>query len=659
MKVLLINPPLKAEQRYGPDMAKFGPTNEPLGLAYIGAMLEKHGHQVDIWDGMVESGQSMWPLVDNADIIGVTILTPMYEVAKRLIMHIKDRVPDKPVVVGGAHPTVTPKETIRDLPVDHLVRGEGERAMIYIVEGIEKGHRFIPKIINFDIVRNIDSLPIPARHLLPMEKYQMTRSRSRHGHAYTVSVARGCPFDCAFCCRIFGKQVRFHSVDRIVEEIKELHYIYGAKEINLEADTLTIKKDFVMSLCEAIKANGLHDRIRFTCESRVDTVDEEMLKALKEAGCWQISYGVESGSQRLLNLIKKGITLEQVRKTFKITRKVGINIRAFFILGLPTETREESEKTIRFAKKLGANWSQFTLCTPFPGTKLHDLARSYDWKNYQTHGGWSDSHISYIPKGRTEEEMKYLQKKAYRSVYLNPTSIIRKLREIDSGDTLKSYLDGFFLLARSRRPRKLVRVPPPLLERFARGHYVDSPVYHEGNWFVRELQWRKLDRILSMYNGARGCAVDFCCGNGVLLPSLSRMFDRVIGYDLHVGAARELVNHYELDNVELIQGDGLKMPMAIGAIDAVFATSCLEHFEDIDGVIKQIKQILKPDGKLCFLVPTENILYRIGRKLIGYTKPDDHYWTGRDIMMKLGVSRGTGYPVFPAIYRLGVIDATV
>jgi len=439
MKVLLINPPYGAEERYGKDLGRFGPLNEPLGLAYIAATLERAGHQVSILDApALGIGSEDIPeriRGHGFGVVGIAMLTPMYARSVEVVRTVKEAFPEMPIVVGGAHPTILPKETLTENPeIDFCVRGEGEGVMLNLVNGLEKGESTteIPGIayragseIHMNPppppVADLDDLPMPARHLLPMHAYHMTRSRTKSNHAYTVSVARGCPFDCAFCCRIFGRKVRHHSAGRILEEIEILVEHYGAKEINLEADTLTLNKPFLHALCDAMIDSGISKRVVWTCESRVDTIDADLLKKMKEAGCWQISYGVETGTQRLLDLIHKGITLERIQQTFALTKQVGITIRAFYMLGLPTETREESLRTISFAKRLDAEWSQFTLCTPFPGTEMWDLSirdgglRSRQWSDFKTHGGWTSGGLSFVPKGRSLSEMKSLQKKAYRS----------------------------------------------------------------------------------------------------------------------------------------------------------------------------------------------------------------------------------------------------
>lgn len=661
MKVLLINPPYTTEDRYGKDLGKFGPLNEPLGLAYLAANLEKGGHEVSILDapalGLTSMGICKATEEKAYDLIGVTMLTPMYSRSVEVVKAINHAFPEITIVVGGPHPTILPRETlIENKEIDFVVIGEGEVVFLNLVNTLEKSGNTndIPGIayrknntviINQppEMITRLDDLPIPARHLLPMDAYHMTKSRSQSEHAFTVSVARGCPFNCAFCCRIFGRRVRHHSVERIIKEISMLFNDYGAREINLEADTLTINKHFIHSLCDAMINSGLLEKIIWTCESRIDTVNEDTLRKMKEAGCWQISYGVETGSQRLLDLIQKDISLDQIEKTFAITKKIGISIRAFFMLGIPTETMQESLKTISFAKKLDARWSQFTLFTPFPGTELYDLAvkegglRSRNWADYKTHGGWTEGGLAYVPKGRSIEEMKKLQKQAYRAVYLRPRVFKRFLRDVDSIKKIKEYAVGFWVLLKTILPSRnkgtsVIRIDREDLKRFASGVYVDSPVYFSPNRLVRFINWKKLDFVLSfILLKERYKILDFGCGNGVMLPTLSSIFETVFGIDLHTSAASKMKHEYSLSNVFLITANGMKLPFKDSLFDAVLATSTLEHFKDLDDAVVEIERTIKPGGFLLFLSPTENMFYRFSRWLFGYKKPEDHYYSAKEI----------------------------
>ena len=690
MNILLINPPYSTEERYGRDLGKFGPLNEPLGLAYLGANLEKGGHNATILDApaleLTIEGICGQIKGENYDIVGVTMLTPMYNRSIEVVQAIKNAFPEITIVVGGPHPTILPEETLNENnEIDFVVIGEGEVILLNLVNALENGESIddIPGIVYRKsgsvcvnqpppMVTNLDELPIPARHLLPMHAYHITKSRTKASHAFTVSVARGCPFNCAFCCRIFGRKVRHHSVERIIKEIKMLVDDYNAREVNLEADTLTVNRKFLFSLCDGLISSGLSKKISWTCESRIDTVDENALRKMKEAGCWQTSYGVETGSQRLLDIIHKDITIGQIEKTFAFTKNVGISIRAFYMLGIPTETRKESLKTIAFAKKLDAKWSQFTVFTPFPGTELYDMAvregglKSKNWSDYKTHGGWTKGDLAYVPKGRSMVEMKNLQKKAYRVVYMRPRVIMRSLRDIDSIEKLNEYIIGFWVLVKTafhrKEKKRVIRIEKKELKQFSTGVYVDSPVYFSRNSLVRYINWKKLDHISTLFTSRDGNEVlDFACGNGVMLPTLSEMFDLVVGIDLHTVAASRLRKAHGLKSVFIVTADGMKIPFPNETFSFILTTSTLEHFEELDRAVRELQRILKPGGLLLFLAPTENIFYRIGRWLFGYKKPDDHYHSAADIekvIEKYFVAEiKRNFPVnflpFVAIYRTG------
>jgi radical SAM superfamily enzyme YgiQ (UPF0313 family) len=472
--VVLINPPLTLEARYGKDMKHFGAVSEPLGLAYIAAYLEFRNIPVRIIDSQAEAMSTddiVASIVSgNETIIGITMLTPAFGVVKDLCNQIKNTCPNRRIVLGGAHCTVLPERTLEEIPqADVVCIGEGEVTLSEIarirddtllsgVNGIcfRSGNALI-RTDPRPPLQDLDLIPPPARHLLPMKKYHLTASRvSGSGYCPTILVARGCPFSCTFCSRTFGRSFRTHSIDRILSEIRSLIESYQISQLNIEADTLTVNKKFINALCNGLIQSGINRRIRWTCESRVDTVDEELLKLMHEAGCWQISYGVETGSQRLLDSINKSVSLNQIENIFRITKKVGISIRGFFMLGLPGETPSESQATIDFAKKLNPLWAQFTVTVPYPGTKMFEdidqqgKIRTYNWEKYNTWSGWQGSEdIPFVPDGRTVQELRDLQKRALRQFYLRPVVILQFLHHIQSWRDLQKYFIGVMVLLKS------------------------------------------------------------------------------------------------------------------------------------------------------------------------------------------------------------------
>ena len=269
-------------------------------------------------------------------------------------------------------------------------------------------------------------------------------------------LARGCPFNCSFCSHPFGRTFRHHSINRIINELNELIDKYNINQVNFEADTLTVNKDFLVSLCQALIDKKINKKIQWTCESRIDTIDFEMLEIMKKAGCWQISYGVESGVQRLLDLINKGDKIKQIEEIFTMTKKVGITIRGFFMLGLPTETIEESWQTINFAKKLNPLWAQFTVTIPYPGTPLFEQLkkqgkiRTFDWDHYNTWAGWAEKEIPFVPENREVKEIMNLQKKALIAFYLRPKTFFKFIKQINSIKEFNKYFYGFYILMKHK-----------------------------------------------------------------------------------------------------------------------------------------------------------------------------------------------------------------
>ena len=382
---------------------------------------------------------------------------------------IRETIPNTKIVVGGPHPTIFPKQTMEEVPeIDFVGIGEGERIIVELLDAIENkrpisGVKGILYRKNNNIIMNefrepikdIDALPLPDRNLLNMKKYKPAPTYYKKLPSYIMLTSRGCPFNCTYCSKIFGRLYRYHSVDRIIKEMKILIYKYGAREIIFRDDTFTINKDHVRNLCNEIIKQELNEKIKWTCMTRVHLVDRDLLLLMKKAGCWSIHYGIESGNQRLLNLIRKGITLEQCRNAIKWTKEFGIETKTFFMIGLPTETKEESMKTLKFTKELDPDWIQVTITVPYPGTELYETAKkdgtlkSFKWEDYQTWAGWSDKDLVYTPEERNAEELKKLQKKAMRDFYFRPKFIIKQIKNLRS-DNINMYLSGSYALFKSR-----------------------------------------------------------------------------------------------------------------------------------------------------------------------------------------------------------------
>jgi len=477
MRVLLVMPSM--DNGYWRKLGKkVGPKSEPLSLAYMGAMLKRHGHEVKILD--CEALDYSFNDVENYlnqnefDAFGIAMLTIMYSQTIALSNIIKKIYPQARIIVGGPHPSAhgNAKEILeKENVIDYAVMGEAEKTFAELLDVIEEEKETYEELSKIEgiafrnknnvlitkpreTVKDLDEFPIPDRSLLDMKLYRPSVSYYRKLPAYIILTSRGCGYRCTFCSKVFDKEFRFHSPDRVIEEMKILIEDYGAKEIVFRDDTFTMRFDWTKEVCEKIIEEGLNNKIKWSCMTRVSLVTPELLKLMKEAGCWGIHFGVESGSQRLLDMIKKDVTIKQIKNAFKWCREAGIETRAFMMLGLPTETRDESLKTIQFAKELDADWAQFTITTPYPGTELYDQAMELgelhgpkDWDNYQTWSGFSDHELVWTPKGRKSDELKELQRRALFEFYFRPKVILRKITNISNIALLKKYILGAMALA--------------------------------------------------------------------------------------------------------------------------------------------------------------------------------------------------------------------
>ena len=435
----MVNPPAPQVETF----SLLGITVPPLGLAYLAAVLENDGHSVRIIDAptlnlsLSQIGRELEH--DQPDIVGVTSTTPTIYEALSVIRKAKRVCPNAVTVVGGPHASFFAAETLKECKeLDVVCRGEGERTTVELAQAIErkeglskvKGIIFrsgdnIVETTPQPWIKDLDSLPFPARHLLPMDKYTILGKRSTIGN---IISSRGCPFNCAFCASslLFGRIFRARSPKNVVDEMEQLIYGYHPETIEFSDDLFTLDKKRTEAICDEIKRRGLD--IAWACSSRVDTISRALLQKMKRAGCMLIYYGVESGSQRILNLMKKHVRIEQIVKAIRWTKEVGIETLASFIIGFPGETREDVEKTIAFAKKLDTDYAQFSFATPYPGTELYRLAKekglllTEDWSQYT-----AGKPIIAVDDS-TKDDLIKLLKKAYQRFYLSPKLLLRHLR---------------------------------------------------------------------------------------------------------------------------------------------------------------------------------------------------------------------------------------
>jgi anaerobic magnesium-protoporphyrin IX monomethyl ester cyclase len=371
MRTLLINTPYPFSEM--PQI--------PMGLAYVAAVLEKAGIEIQVQDFLIQdySKEKLAQKIHDfsPELIGITSVTMNFPIASQILKDCKEIADSVITVIGGPHASFTVEETLRDSPwIDAVVIGEGERTMLALASGKEKPEEIdglayrengaIKRTAPRKWIEVLDELPIPARHLFPISQYFPTNPKSG------MITGRGCPFSCIFCVghRMVGKKKRFRSPKLVVDEMEHILSL-GFKGINIVDDLFTLNKKHVYTICDEI--NSRHLKFNWTCFARVDTVDAELLSLISDAGCNCICYGVETADQDMMNTLKKKITSREVQEAIDLTKKAGIEAMASFILGLPGETEETLLKTIKFAKDLEATCALHALA-PFPGTELYENA---------------------------------------------------------------------------------------------------------------------------------------------------------------------------------------------------------------------------------------------------------------------------------------------
>lgn len=380
-----------------------------LGLSYIGAMLNKHGHHVRIYNAdHADKGRDLGlrEIFDAYNQYRRILNSPDHEIWQEIMARIKDYSPDivgiamvfsatfksveniarmikewnsnVKIVVGGPHATLAPDVTIRNKYFDYLVRREGEYTLLELVQGRElsridglsykdeKGSVVHNKEREF--IPNLDELPLPD---LSLQLIEIDNPNDNFG---VMATSRGCPMNCIFCSspRLWRRTVRFRSVDNVMEEIRHRYNRHGVNKFYFSDDNINLNKEYTKELCHRMIDSGLN--IEWICEAKVGRFDRELLKLMKEAGCKRLKLGVESGNDRILKLMRKGITVKQIRETASLISESGIEYTIYVLIGMPTETAGEIRDTLQLARELDAKYVSLSVATPHIGTELYEMA---------------------------------------------------------------------------------------------------------------------------------------------------------------------------------------------------------------------------------------------------------------------------------------------
>ncbi|MBI5148125.1 radical SAM protein [Candidatus Pacearchaeota archaeon] len=452
-KVLLIMPNYRRVYKYVSEEATM--VEPPLGLAYIASYLRKNKVSVAILDAAALDldYEQIKNYVDkfNPDIIGITSTTIIIEEAYRIAKAIKNE--KRMIIVGGPHPSILPKKTLEECDeIDISAIGEGEEIMLELANGkkLEKirgiTYRKGKKIISNkcrELIKILDSLPFPARDLLPLDKYYTIGTRKSPNA--TLVTSRGCPYNCNFCVNrnVLGKGFRARSVENVVAEIDELVKKYGVKEIDIIDDNFTLIPERAERICDELIKRKYDLIWKLGNGVRADKINETLIKKMKQARCYSIAFGIETGNPEILKNINKGETLEDIEKAVKLAKKYKILTTGFFIIGNLGDNEKTMQQTIDFAKKLDLDIAQFQVFIPIPGS---DYTKIIEKEGKILASSWSDygafKKPIFIHGSLTPELMERMQKKAYHDYYLRPRMIIRKLLEIRTFKQLKAYIQA-------------------------------------------------------------------------------------------------------------------------------------------------------------------------------------------------------------------------
>lgn len=472
MRILLINPSLRQATtgQYEKEAESLRGIYPPLGLAYIASALVKNKHSVKIIDCDVERGDAI-SVIENTvhyfepDVVGFYAMTWTYRQDVSLAARVKKINPKIKTVIGGPNITCLPRESLASRHFDYGVFGEGEITIVELLEYLEgKKRRRLNKILGLiykkggrvyvnpprPLINDLNSIPFPARNLLLMNRYYDVFSRRKH--FATIFATRGCPFNCVFCDRRnrMGKAWRVRSPQNIADEIKEVIASHGIREFMFFDDNLIVNKEWGLKLCQELEKLN----IIWECRNRVDLVDERLLRAMKKAGCYRIRFGFESGDNRILKILKKGITVEQSLKCAKMCKRVGMEIYGYFMIGSPSETPETIQKTIDLALKIDPSFAIFSKTILIPGSELFEfgVSRGFISRDYWARflqGKETNGAPSLSTEELPESVVDHYVKMADNKFYFRPAFIISKLLSVKSFSHLISQARiGFALLSK-------------------------------------------------------------------------------------------------------------------------------------------------------------------------------------------------------------------
>lgn len=441
-RLLLFNSPWINESV---DHFQSGNLYPRIGVASIAAYVRENGHDVEILDPNISLKADIISRLKrfSPDFVGIPCYTQEFYDAVDTGVLVREICPNTKVVVGGSHVSALGPCSLKEgKSFDIAVVGEGEQVMLDILnaEDISEVKNVSYKkdgtiLVNdtHSTVLDINKLPPPAWNLYELDKYKgvsLLAGFRRRGKSLELPVegARGCPFSCHFCYKLNQNRITFKLVSKIIDEIKEAVNVFGADRIHFVEGTFGVNKRYSLELCQNLLESGLSEKVSWATSGNIKVLDEELLLSMKSAGCRFLGFGVETGSQQLLEKIgSKATSLERIKETFQLCKDIGIDTEACFIMGHPYETEDTIKETIKFAKSLNTKHANFAVMVPFPGTKIAQMAEdgvgglkilSKDWRLYGKQVG-----LVMELEQLSNNRLRYWQEKAYRSFYLTPFRI--------------------------------------------------------------------------------------------------------------------------------------------------------------------------------------------------------------------------------------------
>jgi radical SAM superfamily enzyme YgiQ (UPF0313 family) len=444
----------------------------PLGLLYLAAALDAKGYEVDVIEpiimGLKEDDVLNRVAKQNPGVVGISTMTCNFPKSLSLAQRIREKLPQSIILMGGPHPTLYHRGLLEDhQEVDLLCVGEGEVTVVELMNALRLlgycrhaitarngSMSSIPGIVYREdgvgcftgrrSFVDIDTLPFPARHLLPIKGYIPFPTHYLRVPAVHIFVSRGCPNSCSFCCTPFtwGNRVRLRSPEKVIQEIRQVVENYGVKEIAFWDDTLTAEPEWLTEVCERIVAERLD--IVWRCSARASDMNFQMAQIMKKAGCWQIAFGIESADEESLRAIRKDQKIEQVKEALLMTRQAGIQTRGCIMLGLPHETPEKAQKTIDFAISCDLDYAVFFLATPYKGTDFYTIAEQTGTIIEDSLERFTYNQAVYIPFGYKDiGELQDIYRGAYKQFYFRPIYWWKMAKFIRSFSDLRRYYRGF------------------------------------------------------------------------------------------------------------------------------------------------------------------------------------------------------------------------